>query len=126
MTQDIGLNTASHVRKNPDSLSKRAAATAAQENQTGLLEAVKTYCKAIGWAMFLSTSVSMEGFDLVLVGPIHRQGILSLICLTTQIRTRFAFPAFNKKKMTNLETASVSDQSYGNRRLQMKLWRVKS
>lgn len=36
-----------------------------QERQMGLLKAMKTYRKAIGWSIVASTALVMEGYDVV-------------------------------------------------------------
>lgn len=53
-------------------------ATAAEHSMT-LLQGLKTYPKAVGWSVLLSTAIVMEGFDLVLINSL------------------FALPAFQKE-----------------------------
>jgi len=55
-----------------------ARATESERSMT-LLEGVKTYPKAVGWSVLLSTAIIMEGFDLVLISSL------------------FGLPAFQKK-----------------------------
>ena len=43
-----------------------AKATQAEHNMT-LLEDLRTYPKAVGWSVLISTAVVMEGFDTVLM-----------------------------------------------------------
>lgn len=53
-------------------------ATEAEHSMT-LLQGLKTYPKAVGWSILLSTAIVMEGFDLVLINSL------------------FALPAFQKR-----------------------------
>lgn len=43
----------------------------AADRQLSIAEAVKKYKKACIWAMILSTSLIMEGYDLVIVSTLH-------------------------------------------------------
>jgi SP family general alpha glucoside:H+ symporter-like MFS transporter len=48
----------------------------AADRQLTVRQALKKYPKAVFWAMFLSTSLIMEGYDVVIVRPFlicHRQ-----------------------------------------------------
>lgn len=45
----------------------RAQESDATDRKLTVREAVKKYKKAVFWAMFLSTSLVMEGYDLVIV-----------------------------------------------------------
>lgn len=56
-----------------------AAAATEAEHSLGLRKSFKLYKKAIGWSVFFSTCLVMEGFDLVLLS------------------TLFAYPPFQKK-----------------------------
>ena len=47
-------------------LEEAAKATQAEVSMT-LLQGIKTYPKAIGWSVLLSTCIVMEGFDIVLI-----------------------------------------------------------
>lgn len=49
------------------------------EKHMSLLEGLKTYSKAVGWSIFLSTALVMDGYDTALVGNL------------------FSFAAFQKK-----------------------------
>ncbi|OAA38283.1 Sugar/inositol transporter [Cordyceps fumosorosea ARSEF 2679] len=67
-----------------DSLKTQALAIEAHygataEHKMGLLQAIKTYPKAIGWSALLSSTLIMEGYDLALLGNLY------------------ASPAFNNK-----------------------------
>lgn len=44
-----------------------AKASAELDAQLTIRQALKKYKKAVGWALFLSTSLIMEGFDLAIV-----------------------------------------------------------
>lgn len=63
----------------PEILASEAKTAAETEHQMSLWEAVKTYPKAIGWSVLLSSTLIMEGYDLALLGNLY------------------ASPAFNKK-----------------------------
>ncbi|GAB7340232.1 hypothetical protein MBLNU457_6697t1 [Dothideomycetes sp. NU457] len=47
-----------------------ARATESERSMT-LLEGLKTYPKAVGWSVLLSTAIVMEGFDLVLINSLY-------------------------------------------------------
>lgn len=49
-------------------LIQRAQASDAADRQLTVRQALKKYKKAVAWALFLSTSLIMEGYDLVIVG----------------------------------------------------------
>lgn len=63
----------------PEGLAADAKHGAAAEHQMSLLQAIKTYPKAIGWSVLLSSTLIMEGYDLALLGNLY------------------ASPAFNRK-----------------------------
>ncbi|SPJ78855.1 probable maltose permease (MalP) [Fusarium torulosum] len=63
----------------PQALASEAKVAAEAEHHMTLWEAVKTYPKAIGWSVLLSTTLIMEGYDLALLGNLY------------------ASPAFNQK-----------------------------
>jgi len=56
---------------NPDviDLIHHAQASDAADRQLTLMQALKKYKKAVFWAMILSTSLIMEGYDVVMVCP---------------------------------------------------------
>lgn len=56
----------------------------------GLLQAIKTYPKAVGWSVLASTALVMEGYDLVV------------------IYNFFGFPAFAKKYGVQLADGTYS------------------
>uniref|UniRef100_A0A8H7TMV6 Major facilitator superfamily (MFS) profile domain-containing protein n=1 Tax=Bionectria ochroleuca TaxID=29856 RepID=A0A8H7TMV6_BIOOC len=62
-----------------DVLAAEAAQAARSEHEMSLWQAVKTYPKAIGWSMLVSSTLIMEGYDLALLGNLY------------------ASPVFNKK-----------------------------
>jgi SP family general alpha glucoside:H+ symporter-like MFS transporter len=55
--------------KNPEivELIHHARQSDAADRQLTISQALKKYKKAVFWAMFLSTSLIMEGYDLVIV-----------------------------------------------------------
>lgn len=61
------------------SLSVDAKDATDKEHSMSLREAIKMYPKAIGWSIFLSSAVAMEGYDIVLIASF------------------FAFPPFNER-----------------------------
>jgi SP family general alpha glucoside:H+ symporter-like MFS transporter len=48
-------------------LSEDAAKATKAERQMSLFQGLKTYPKAVGWSMLLSTAIIMEGFDMILL-----------------------------------------------------------
>jgi SP family general alpha glucoside:H+ symporter-like MFS transporter len=52
-------------------LIRHAQESDAADRQLTVRQAVSKYKKAVFWAMFLSTSLIMEGYDLVIVRPSH-------------------------------------------------------
>lgn len=48
-------------------LIREAESADAADQALGIMEALKKYKKAVFWAMFLSTSLIMEGYDVVIV-----------------------------------------------------------
>jgi SP family general alpha glucoside:H+ symporter-like MFS transporter len=52
----------------------------AADRKLTVFEALKKYKKAVSWAMFLSTSLIMEGYDLVMIASFYGQ---------TQFQNRF-------------------------------------
>ena len=51
-------------------LSDAARATDSERSMT-LMQGLKTYPKAVGWSVLLSTCIVMEGFDLVLISSLY-------------------------------------------------------
>jgi len=65
---DTAFRRASVVDPNFVAITDDAAkATQAEHNMT-LLEGLRTYPKAVGWSILISTAVVMEGFDTILMG----------------------------------------------------------
>lgn len=84
VTEQVSPITRHDTHDHDDSLKTEALAIEAQhgaaaEHKMGLLQAIKTYPKAIGWSALLSSTLIMEGYDLALLGNLY------------------ASPAFNKK-----------------------------
>ena len=52
-------------------LIREAEANDAADRALTVTEALKKYRKAVFWAMFLSTSLIMEGYDVVIVSSKH-------------------------------------------------------
>ncbi|KAF6826342.1 MFS maltose [Colletotrichum plurivorum] len=57
--------------RHPEDLAAEAKQAADSEHQMTLLEAIKTYPKAIGWSVLLSSTLIMEGYDLSLLGNLY-------------------------------------------------------
>ncbi|KAM0326267.1 hypothetical protein ACHAQA_006864 [Verticillium albo-atrum] len=64
---------------NLEAISHEAQNATNAEHELGLRKSMKLYPKAIGWSIFLSTCVVMEGFDITLITGL------------------FAYPAFQRK-----------------------------
>lgn len=56
-----------------------ARAATEKEQRMSLWEGIKTYPKAVGWSLLISTCIAMEGYDICLVNNFY------------------AFPQFNRK-----------------------------
>lgn len=54
-------------------LIRYAEESAARDHQLGIFEALKKYKAAVFWAMILSTSLIMEGYDLVIINSFYGQ-----------------------------------------------------
>lgn len=65
---------------NTEELIRQAEESDAADRRLGVIEAVKKYKKAVAWAMFLSASLIMEGYDVVIITSFYGQ---------TQFRNRF-------------------------------------
>lgn len=57
--------------RKPDALTAEAQQGAQAEHKMSLLESIKTYPKAIGWSLLLSSTLIMEGYDLALLGNLY-------------------------------------------------------
>jgi SP family general alpha glucoside:H+ symporter-like MFS transporter len=55
----------------PEALATEARHAANAEHGMTLWQAIKTYPKAIGWSMLLSSCLIMEGYDLALLGNLY-------------------------------------------------------
>jgi MFS transporter, SP family, general alpha glucoside:H+ symporter len=53
-------------------LVEHAKESNAADHKLGVCEAIKKYKKAVFWAMILSTTLVMEGYDLVIVSPVFQ------------------------------------------------------
>ncbi|KAF5236105.1 hypothetical protein FAUST_6715 [Fusarium austroamericanum] len=61
----------------PETLASEAKVAAEAEHYMTLWEAVKTYPKAIGWSVLLSTTLIMEGYDLALLGNLYASPVFN-------------------------------------------------
>ncbi|KAM0331331.1 hypothetical protein ACHAQA_003002 [Verticillium albo-atrum] len=55
----------------PGAIASEAKQAADAEHNMTLLQAIKTYPKAIGWSVLLSSTLIMEGYDLALLGNLY-------------------------------------------------------
>lgn len=60
-------------------LIQQAQENDATDRQLTVMQAVSKYKKAVFWAIFLSTSLIMEGYDTVIVGNLQNV-LLSHLC----------------------------------------------
>ncbi|KAL6922707.1 hypothetical protein ACHAPO_008519 [Fusarium lateritium] len=61
----------------PEILASEAKVAAEAERYMTLWQAVKTYPKAIGWSVLLSTTLIMEGYDLALLGNLYASPVFN-------------------------------------------------
>jgi SP family general alpha glucoside:H+ symporter-like MFS transporter len=64
---DSGVVAVKHISENVEDLIAQARAADEADQKLTLREAIKHYKKAVFWAIILSTSLIMEGYDLVIV-----------------------------------------------------------
>ena len=84
---DTKSATASAVDKQPvaehnepiqaDVLAAEASQAASAEHNMTLLQAIKTYPKAIGWSALVSSTLIMEGYDLALLGNLYASQVFN-------------------------------------------------
>lgn len=77
---DVAAAAATNQHANsqhPEDLAAEAANAAEAEHQMTLLEAVRTYPKAIGWSVLLSSTLIMEGYDLALLGNLYSSPVFN-------------------------------------------------
>lgn len=53
------------------SIANDAAKATESETSMTLMKGIKTYPKAVGWSILLSTCIVMEGFDIVLINSLY-------------------------------------------------------
>ncbi|KAJ4191832.1 hypothetical protein NW767_010739 [Fusarium falciforme] len=85
-------------------LIQRAQASDAADRQLTVRQALKKYKKAVAWALFLSTSLIMEGYDLVIITSFYGQ---------TQFRERFGVwdPKTEQKQITPAWQSGLSNSA---------------
>jgi MFS transporter, SP family, general alpha glucoside:H+ symporter len=93
---DDSLTTADLIRQ--------AEESDAADRQLKIFEAVKKYKKAVFWAAFLSTSLIMEGYDVVIITSFYAQ---------TQFQNRFGVvdPATGNKLITPQWQSGLSNSA---------------
>ncbi|KAL6355286.1 hypothetical protein LRP88_10872 [Fusarium phalaenopsidis] len=62
---------------NTEALASEAKVAAEAEHHMSLWDAVKTYPKAIGWSVLLSSTLIMEGYDLALLGNLYASPVFN-------------------------------------------------
>ncbi|KAJ6440004.1 sugar porter (SP) family MFS transporter [Purpureocillium lavendulum] len=70
-TKSVEAHAEHDVDVKPSMLAAEAKHGAQAEHEMSLLQAVKTYPKAIGWSVLLSSTLIMEGYDLALLGNLY-------------------------------------------------------
>lgn len=80
---------------NPEAveLLRRAQESDAADRQLTVLQALKKYKKAVFWAVLLSTSIVMEGYDLVMVSTAFASDFIELaaVMLISPFLDHFVF-----------------------------------
>ncbi|TLS31313.1 hypothetical protein PpBr36_02457 [Pyricularia pennisetigena] len=61
----------------PSSLALDARHAASSEQEMTLVAAIKTYPKAIGWSVLLSSTLIMEGYDLALLSSLYNSPVFN-------------------------------------------------
>ena len=64
---DVAYRRASVIDPNFGTITNDAAKATEAEHSMTLLEGLRSYPKAVGWSVLISTAVVMEGFDLILM-----------------------------------------------------------
>ncbi|KAI7002333.1 sugar porter family MFS transporter [Hortaea werneckii] len=67
----IAVEDVAHVPDVGNAIAGDAAKATASETSMTLLQGLKTYPKAVGWSILLSTCIVMEGFDIVLINSLY-------------------------------------------------------
>lgn len=62
---------------NTEALASEAKVAAEAEHHMSLWDAVRTYPKAIGWSVLLSSTLIMEGYDLALLGNLYASPVFN-------------------------------------------------
>ncbi|KXH62934.1 sugar porter family MFS transporter [Colletotrichum nymphaeae SA-01] len=75
ITDDAPKNHNAHNAAHPEDLAAEAAQAASAEHKMSLLEAIRTYPKAIGWSVLLSSTLIMEGYDLALLSNLYSSAV---------------------------------------------------
>ncbi|KAI7551390.1 hypothetical protein D0864_03036 [Hortaea werneckii] len=67
----IAVEDVAYVPDVSNAITGDAAKATASETSMTLLQGLKTYPKAVGWSILLSTYIIMEGFDIVLINSLY-------------------------------------------------------
>lgn len=66
-----------HEPLQSDVLAAEAREAAEAEHNMSIWTAIKTYPKAIGWSMLMSSTLIMEGYDLALLGNLYASPVFN-------------------------------------------------
>ena len=84
----------------PDTIAliRHAEESNAADHKLTVRQALKKYKKAVFWAMILSVTLIMEGYDLVIVSAIHQwDGIMVLLTYCEQITSFYGQTQFSTR-----------------------------
>lgn len=86
----IAAEDVAHLARVDTFVAEDAAKATQSERSMTLMQGIKTYPKAVGWSILLSTCIVMEGFDIVLINSLY------------------ALPAFERRFGTQLSDGTYS------------------
>ena len=77
-----------------------------QEHKMSILEAIRTYPKAVGWSVLASTALVMEGYDLVVIGSFYgfRTFFFCILVLANNIPSNIPPEVWRAHKRRDLPT----------------------
>ncbi|GAB1740791.1 hypothetical protein NU219Hw_g5874t1 [Hortaea werneckii] len=67
----IAVEDVAHVPDISNAITGDATKATASETSMTLMQGLKTYPKAVGWSILLSTCIIIEGFDIVLINSLY-------------------------------------------------------
>ena len=97
-THDNGIDASAASTSNMEfsALVRQAQTSADLDSKLTVVQALKKHKKAVFWAMILSTSLIMEGYDLVIVS-VSQPFILALADLCVKINSFYGQPQFQQR-----------------------------